>query len=237
MIEHQRVLVDIDCLHDTRWALYKEHFSELDIDPKKYHTRTSDGFFIVKGANKDKWNKVWAERKKGILSKSKATTMFFELAKMLGDKLTTNKLGAPATPPTLTINIYPYVMTDSEKSVYLDIVRSLYAGNVSEIDIIRKSPRRCDQEFLKGSFEMYICYDFFEWNLHNVEKFKELKCPSLTLVIPALYKYEYAKEAKDIIIRDKVNPFREIKDAYAELMSLEILDPTLFSLHPDFFQT
>lgn len=237
MIKEQRVLIDIDCLHDTRIALQQELFPKLEFDFKTYHTRTSDGYFIVKGADKDVWNKGWKERSHKLLASAKPTYMFFELAVMLRDRLTMKQLGTPVKAPTLTVNIYPYMMSSDEREIYKGILISFFGRYVTEINIIRRKPKKLTQVELTENFDMYICYDFYNWHLTNADGFKEKQCPSFTMVIPALFKYEYAKEAMDQIIKDKVNPFRELVDGYAELMTLEVMDASIFSLHPDYYPT
>lgn len=239
MITKQRVLVDLDCIHDTRYALLNQHQNEVlaKIPFDKYHTRMSDGYFVESGVPLDVWNNLWKYREVSVLKTAQPTYMLFELFSRLLDMKKATLLGTPVEPPTLTINLYPYKLKDAELSVYMEQVKRIYLSAVQYVDFVSIPPSKLGPSDLKDTYELYICYDFFKWSEINVEKFKDGVCPSTTLVIPALLKYEYAKEVMDTIIGEQVNPFKELVGKFAELISIEVVDASLVSLHPDYQKT
>ena len=84
-------------------------------------------------------------------------------------------------------------------------------------------------------------YDWFRW-IDIQSKKLEVKAPEFTVVIPALLLSDLTDQIADAIERDDVNPFMALTRFMEEIITVDVVDARLFSIHrprpqPDAGQT
>ena len=226
----QRVYVELDALHDTRygmivhtapWLISKLNFEE-------YSSRVMDTWIDKIGfiGFKEHWDK----RDSGVLKQSPPCALLYELIRELETKCITISLGSPIKKPNLTINTFPYTFTKKEKSQYLVLLDEYYGQFTESIDIIYLDINEVTPTFLGTGYEAAFMYNWREWLGIHIIDLKTNPIPSFVLNGPALLDINSAVEVADQMIEDKINPFEESKVYLASLITLDLFDVGLFSL-------
>ena len=226
----QRILVDIDCLFDTRLGwLSVHHPAELaKLVPQAYYNRFTDTWAEIIGV-KD-YHARFAKRGSEALKAAKPTVFFDVLGARLEAMLLQIQLQSPLERPTLTINMYPYDLDAQE----FDEFRSLFADvyDMVNVDLIYESPKAMTPSKLKGRWDAYALWDWFEWIKLNAKEFEKVRLPGFPFYVVAMFTPELTPEVMEKLGDKQKNPFMEARREMAEFLLLEHIDSALFSLDP-----
>lgn len=229
---YQRIYVEVDVLHDTRYGLLMEKWPWLvsKFDFSHYSTRVVDSWLAHLGVSPEDWLKAWEERSVETLKQTPPTVLLYELVRELRQKYAAVTLGSPLHPPELIVNTWPYKYSKEELKVYKEVLDSFYGDVTVAVELIYKSPEELTPSFMRDNFEAGFMYDWRKWLGIHLETLGKNPMPGFVLNGPALLDIKSAAEVADQIVEDKINPFTEAKDFIAEMITLDLEDSGLFSL-------
>lgn len=229
MRRSNRILVSIDALLDTRLGMVLEHKPHLykHIDMAVYNKRVSDAWLYHIGWDMEEYDVLWAKRTVDVLKQSKPTVLLMEgLWHAILERYAASKLGIEEEKPVVTINFFPYHLTEDEAVEMIECIAELYP----EVEL--KYGRWCDKHlnptYLRKHWDAMIVYDWYSW-LGAQAKNLENRIPKFVIYRPALISHETVPEAIDGIISEKSDPFAATKDFMSEYVCLEHLSAELFS--------
>jgi len=231
------IYTDIESLFDLRLSFIKLFYPNVYIkilkNPLPYLGRFTNRVYELSTVHLDDLYKLALTDdniRKSILRHSHITTLIITLnyeltlleLKNVNDKDYNKK------PPTLDINLYPFNLTESEKSyLFLGIKKYLVNKDI-EINFLYKDPLRITLEEADSKYDTIFMYSGFEW-INEAYAIKSYTIPRIALFTPALYNTESVdiREGKDL-----EEYFRGLQHAYEPLINLVFQPVEHFSIAP-----
>lgn len=187
----EKILIDLDCLFDTRAPLLLDVIGESRFDElvKKnlYHGRYSDNFTTLrkKPISQDEQESFEARYKNRKLSEMKGsffmTNFMYALIQHGYTVFRENKLTHEPQDLNVYINIFPHVLIDEEKEMLINTMRDVLT-DVKEVKIISLSKEWLTPDCL-SAYTQYVCYDFAD--LLECQKDALLEKPIPTFMVSA----------------------------------------------------
>jgi len=222
-LEFSTMLVELDCLLDTRLSL----LSELEDDKLRkvlemYHKRDIDQFPYY-SFNRFKEN--YDKRNKTILNNALITPVMFLIIEFVKKTLLQIVNSPFHFRPKIIINIHPYDLTEEEIN---DIIKLIVIKTDKECDVevINKSIDRITIGYVKENISIMVMYRYYEWlEYHSKNKaFEKLTCPDINLFGPAIY-FQPKQPRSDI----KEDPFTSMEELAKPLIGLKLFPIEYFS--------
>lgn len=189
------ILIELDCLLDTRLGTLVEHYSEdqvLEVLKSNYHEREFDNF---PGIDYEEFQERYRKRDKRVLLNSMRTSIL----PMVLDFVKHTTMGSISTPfvyvPKVIVNTYPYDLTLEEQEIFKDLIFTITNG-MSDIEIVRMSYSELTPGWLNNNVGVMVIYGYEDWLEAHARSgvFKRKTCPDVTMIAPAIYKKPYLTE-------------------------------------------
>lgn len=226
-IKKQGIYISLDALLDTRLATLFQHDNELmKLNLSKgYLKRPID---IFEGIDKEVFDVKYSKRDKHTLKDSMINKVI-KMIKELVNEMLKQALTSPFhTGPKIFLNIYPYSLLKEEETILLrGLIHS--TNKLADIEIIDYSDEMLTPKFLKDNLAILFMYDYNNWLDVQVENFKKLPCPEITLIAPELYfKKLPSKEEILDMSEQQIDPFKATEILSAPLIGLKLYNIDLF---------
>lgn len=235
---HQKVLVELDALLDTRRGV----MFGLSIEAGKalltpaYYDRPLDNFTEFQSiVSHEQYREAYAKRSVADLKNSKVTYMHFflgELIRRLEQNHRFNRDSAETI--EVIVNTYPYQLSDDEKQV-LAIAVGTRLGVITPVTTTYIPLDKLDIKFINNQeYTAVILYNFTEWAKHNLEDLENRpdNAPGVTLFAPALFDADQPLPKPEDLVDEKgneVDPFLMMASFLAEVIGLSFLPSNFFS--------
>ena len=229
-IEQSKMLVELDCLLDTRLAILfglSENFAKRAID-NSYYDRLIDDFPNVPF---EEFTQLYNNRDKNVLRNAMLTKIAFLMREFV--MATTHQiLTSPFhMKPVVIVNTYPYEFKDEEADALISVIVSMTSG-MADVELVYKPPEQITPAYVKKELSLMVMYEYHKWlELHaENENFKRITCPEVTLIGPALFFKRPTKKELEETQRTGINPFKAVEEMVAPLIGLKLIDVENFSL-------
>lgn len=199
------ILVDLDCILDTRFACLKMLNEELAMElvgneDRRYYLRRSDIWSaLIDGFDQDKYNELWENRDVEVLrnaTMSNFVPYLLEIVQSLEMDLISG--GGDMKGVDLVINTYPYILSDKDEFF---LIQSLmyYFGAIVKVMLDRIEPEKANVRYLSyQGYTQYAMYEFNKWmHIHYVEGKESvtsldqlIRYPDFTIIAPKLLSVE-----------------------------------------------
>lgn len=169
--EEYSILIELDMILDTRLAILADmnfDWVEKHLD-EGYRNRLSDHWTdIDDGIDVEKYNQIYENRDRFVMSRAKITGMIALLVDMLDEYENEILYGkSPLQKVNLVVNTYPYQLTVLEERQLLQCLTE-YLGTIITVRLISLSIEETGIKNLKHlGFDQYIMYDFNRWVVHH----------------------------------------------------------------------
>lgn len=229
-----RIYIDLDSILDTRLGtiskLYPERAIEL-LGDAAYYMREEN---VFEGVDKALFDTAYAKRDKETLSSSTPTAFLLELRKIVFDVL--EKSVHPLHGDVdVTINVYPYKLTEDEKKD-IEACVLYYTGECVPVRTIDLMPSLLTPVYFKGEFSVAIMYDFGTWLESQAEAFRTIQIPDVSLLVPKFWlKGKPTPEEFEEETVSEEEPFIALEMLAVGCVGLELCDPKLWSTIPPEF--
>ncbi len=222
--EVSAVLVELDCILDTRLATLKLMGDEVVTKAlPMYFKRPIDAH---PGVPLDVFMEAYSKRDKTTLQFSLATRIL-EVVEKFCVETRRNAINTPhKKKPKIYLNIHPYQLTDEEIDVILKAIVQSTKG-VSDVEVVSMDLDALHPKWVKKHLSLMIMYEYDLWFEHHAtaESFKTNSCPEVAMFGPMVF-------FKDPKTPPKDNPFAAIEQLAAPIISLSLLPAELFSVNP-----
>lgn len=225
----RRILVDIDCLLDTRLGLIRTRHPEKlqHVDSDIYRKRMSEVW--AKAIGISDWDAEYATRDVTVLANSRPTSFVAVLTEVIEQELLAMKLGQPTEPPTLSVNYSPYALSVEERREFERAFCDLFP--VIKVEVVNRPLSSLDPLTLARNWDCWFMYDWYGWIQTNMSRLQN-RIPKFVINRPALFTSEMTPEVAETLKELEGNPFDELKRALAEFITVDTLDAATFSEEP-----
>lgn len=230
MSESLNILIELDALLDTRLTTL-HGISESCIDNnfyKRYVDRPNDYFPCLK--NKEEFFEKYKNRDKNVLKNSFRTQLHEYLRDIIHEASFNKNLGVMDQTVSITINTYPYDLSDQEK-VFLAHVINRLIRHAGDVRFCTMTLEELTPSFLRENFNLIFYYDFLDWlDIHSSNgNLNKKACPNVVVHIPLLLR----NDVTDQDIREyfqKENPFELLIKATELFIKLAFLPISMLSV-------
>lgn len=225
----QKILIELDCLLDTRIGTVARISNDLAIGALKqnYHKRIEDKFPDV---DMVLYKDLYDNRNEETLKVSTITT-FLPLLKHLCSLITEEAISRPFhSGPEVIINIYPYQLS-SEVTEAIQAAVMRWVGIMTPISIRRINPKEMSPSFCQD-FSLLVMYDPTIWFNENLEALLKEPIRDVALYIPQLLrnKVETEEELKSLTeeFMDPISALELILKPFVDVTFLEVYFYSIF---------
>lgn len=245
-VEHREILIDLDCLLDTRLGLIstqsQENAFKCLINPD-YRTRTEDTFFdqyLVGTIWKDYWDKrheLLLDDGFPLVIASSAETLF---PAIVHEYIRMEINDAEHKPGVLeefkvSVNVFPYKLPQRELDELKIIIHQMFP-HIKDVKVVSYETSQLTPAKIRREFDSYWLYDLPHWLNTHVEEFKTTVHPNTRIFAPRLmYKDRYKRELDPIalkVLENKTNFFDELEALTKLWFDLRFVDVFYYVLNP-----
>ena len=223
-LETSGVLVELDCILDTRLATLK--LMGDDVVENALPTYFKRPIDVYPGVPLDRFLDAYHARDTKTLQYALGT----KILKLVEEFCVETRHTAITTPfkkkPKIYINTYPYTLTDSEVDVILKgVVRS--TRGAADVEMVHMTLDDLHPRWMKSHLSLIILYEYDLWFEHHAAlgTFKKATCPEVAMVGPMLF-------FKDPGMLPKGNPFADVEQLASPIIALSLLPAEMFSVNP-----
>lgn len=231
MDEFSTFYIELDCLFDTRLATLYSFGEDVmkNVLGETYYTREQD---VFPGVDPEEFKRRYQSRTKAIL-KDAITTPMIEMIQEFTLETLHQIVNSPFHHlPKITLNTYPYELTEEECQVISEIIVSKTKGR-ADVECIHKSPAELTPVYVKQNFGIMVMYDYPVWLEHHSRTgdFTRVTCPEVTVLAPKLY-FNGLPSSADMAQAKSINmtPFEAMETFVGPLVGLKLLPIEYFSL-------
>lgn len=233
MTPSKALIIDLDCLLDTRLGVIKQNASEeayrlISNDPGYWYRDIEewDRFSHEKITNDDvaAW---YAKRDKTTLQISVMTNIFLYLEAILQTHYETIQNGTDTQPLQMTINLNPYELDEEETKGLVDSIKYnlSYYEEIFTVSTVRLPMLSLEPHELAKSYGIYITYEVDGLLSYYQKQLLERKAYTLTLTGPLLFQ----KEAEEYSLKERQQEVSQTRFILREFVDVDLIDPFWFS--------
>lgn len=238
----RRVLVEVDCLLDTRIATLENMGADVadKVLRNGYLKRDRDDYGILSDGliTHDDFLDAYVSRDQTVLKRARPTHII-DLLREIVDELDTQKSTTPFVDRTIVyINVYPYRLSEDEKNV-MTLAIGHFLTKETWVEITSISPMELTPSVIGEKYDGVIIYNFDGWFIEHAKTLDTVIIPQNKMYAPAFFVKEYtAQEQQELEEELKAlnigTPFEYLERAVASRLDLELLRAELFSVKESF---
>lgn len=224
-VEYREILIDLDCLLDTRIGLvatYSQPEALRCATNPEYYQRYQDTFLDQYLEGKS-WREEWKNRTQHKLpdgfpsvivasGETSFPSIIYEYIKL--------EINEAIERPGLldefkiAINVYPYVLPDNEIKALNDIAHAMFP-HIKEVKVVSFDTKSLTPAKIRREYDSYWLYDLPNWLNTHVDEFKSMLHPNTKIFAPRLmyqdqYKFKI-DQVVDKVLENKDNFFEELE--------------------------
>lgn len=227
-----RMLVELDALVDTRYALFRR------LDPEaasrmlrsgRYHARFTDHFWNESDKfTREDWEREWAKRDVSLLKESFLTEGIEEIKQAVAN-INWGMRQTDKKRVELVLNIAPYDLSPAVRQAYIDVLETELIM-VTEVTTTSQPLWVLHPEDVAQRYDFLMIYNFHEWVAGFEHRFEQFEMGATLVMAPRLFKElpeKGTKEWKDLEAMD-VFLFAEMR--FFSRCELRFVVPASFSI-------
>lgn len=226
------LLVELDCLLDTRLGTLATYFSEetvLHVLKHGYHDREFD---VFDGVDYDEFMDHYRNRGRTVLQNSIRTNFIPMMTEFIQETLNNNVNTPHIYLPKIIVNIYPYHLNTEEIRLIRDVVIKMTRQS-ADVELINLPHSELTPGYLETEVSAMALYDYDQWleaqSLNDA--FRKKACPQIGLFAPALYKKRaLTDEDRRIHSQLKMPPFEYLARQLAPFIRTIFIPVSMFSI-------
>lgn len=220
----RRVLIDLDCLLDTRLGIIHQLCPEAALDIAQsdhYWLRDyTDWEELTHGrVTNEEFKEAWLNRDNDVILNSMMTSIFLPLESTLANHRINKEEGISEYDIALVINEWPYVLGDEVKETIKEAIKFHLSGSPSVI-FTRTTLDDLTPVHIVDNYHHVYMFDFLRWIKRHGFGLEKIHAPGLTVVVPRLFDInprELDTEAK----KKEIFLFQMVTRYYFEVQFIE----------------
>lgn len=208
--KYHEILISIDSLFDTRLALLNRMDSSFGDEYLSYahRRRTSDSFWLASQRfDKTAWKKAWETRDVSLLKNAMKTNMYSLLSALICSIEWGPKIAAKDRITRLTINTYPYILSNSDKQMLKDTIEKYEFITLRVIvEFTHHASYNPSKQHSVVRHSTIIHHSMEEFFTSSFKDIDEFNFGNITIIVPKLLTdYQGHKDITDPQMKDKLN--------------------------------
>lgn len=208
--KYHEILISIDSLFDTRLALLNRMDDSFNDEYLTcvHRRRTSDSFWVASQRfDKTAWTKAWETRDVSLLKNSMKTNMYSLLSALICSIEWGVKIAAKDRITRLTINTYPYILSNHDKQMLKDTIEKY---EFITLRVVVEFTHHASYNPLKQPsvlrYSTIIHHSMEELFTTSFKDIDEFNFGNITLIVPKLLTdYQGHKNISDPQVKEKLN--------------------------------
>ncbi|MND22191.1 hypothetical protein D3C87_1421520 [compost metagenome] len=228
----QHILVDLDACLDTRLPSLSLCNPEAAVKMMipAYWERLSDDFekYTEGMVTNVEYQSQWRNRDRTVLRGALATNFNLLLTHIFSE-LANQSVNTPLVSDLkLTINFWPYELTDEETEAYLTNI-SVFVNHQAKLYKAWLPPEMITPDLLDAEYAAYATYDYNHWMTCQHENFDKKGIPRVTVFAPAMsFVKDFVEEDITVEGVGPVSPFEMLEHVSSPYMTLHLLKMAFF---------
>lgn len=236
------IYIDLDSLFDTRLGTVAEINPALvPIALDQGHlTRNSDEYSFISTAT---YKSLYELRNSETLKLSPLTGCHKLLASAVVNMLKASIDSPDITGVKISVNIWPYKLTEKEIGDLLDLIVDK-TGKLVQVEIIDVKFSDLTFKYCENKFDMLFIYDYMNFIENNIKagNHKKSSLNDRMLIAPEIYLRSVSKEELNKVYKanPKVSGYTTadaIKSLASPVVMLELVEPSIFSVDIELYQS
>lgn len=225
-MEECKVLVSMDCIFDTVLGTVLRMDDGLvdNLLSNGYWSRNHNELSLLNpDINQTQFNELYNTRDIHTLRHSLRTEYLNVLQTYSNIAQSPDRDNPDNVEYTFTINTFPYVLTSEELTELFTVLKEILG--TKRVNHIHASPEDLTLEYLNGTYNRCVFYNFYEWDLlHRAEIVATTKHLPIIIYFPFIFRPE-GIEKGDYTLSSMM-----LKFAFSPAMTLDILPLSLMSV-------
>lgn len=229
-----RVVIELDCLLDTRLGTIAKYNSELAnsvLHSKEdfYHERKTDDF---PGLDREFFYSLYAQRDLETLYNSRPTSIIKFLVKNHEQLATNIKTQVKNETLIYQINTFPYLLTPVEKEDIIFSFKHWLSISEVKVECVNISPLQLTPKYIDSYVSAIFMYDYWSWLNVHANELQKCCLADVTLFCPEIIagNGEDIQELIECISDGGPDPFARINIALREYIEIFYLSIDHFSV-------
>lgn len=228
------ILIDLDCLFDTRLATLKGINDDYVPQALKnnYRDRISDNFVeLVPDLDMAVYKELYKNRNIPTIQTAALfpTAIIISLAITVREHIKMATQGPISGRPVLTINTYPYDLTKEEVASIVGLVKHDLNEPLCDVTSIRLSPDQVTPALLKNKYRVCFMYHLSEWMTRHESSIRSLAPIDILIFAPKLFITGKLNTLPDYQQYEGINLGNLATELHIQYFRLELIDALYFS--------
>lgn len=231
-----RMLVELDALVDTRYALFRRFDPEAAarmLRSGRYHARFADHFWKESDKfTKEDWDREWAKRDVSLLRESIMTEGIEEIKTAVAN-INWGMQQTDKKRVELVLNIAPYDLSPSVREAYKAVLETELL-TVNEVSTTSQPLWVLHPEDIAQRYDMLMIYNFHEWIASFEHRFEQFEMGATLVMAPRLFKDLPERDSKEWKELEAMDMFLFAEMRFFSRCELRFVVPASFSIPREF---
>jgi hypothetical protein len=228
------ILIDLDCLYDTRLATLKgldDKYVGMAITAG-YRERVTDNLVeLIPDLDMAAYKELYEKRDIPtiVTAASFPTAIIIELGLVVREHIKMASRGPMAGTPVVTINTYPYKLTKEEIDTIVAALKHDLDEPLCRVTAISMPPEQLTPSLLSSRYPTVFMYHLSHWMRIHENSIKVLAPIDMVVFAPKLYITGRLNTISDYQLLDGINIGALVSELHMQYFRLELLDAGRFS--------
>lgn len=178
------VLIDLDCLFDTRFATL------MEMDAEKADSLLLEGYYFRErdefpGMNLNEFRERYRKRNVQTLKNSLPTALLFRLGSIVADFIIEFSKDGRLVNPELILNIYPYKLSGEEINTMV-LCLKVRTNNIIPVRVISQDPLNISPGWIRDNVTFFYLYNWSEWLTKYTMELASNRLDDVCVVAPSI---------------------------------------------------
>lgn len=234
IFEENSILVDIDCLFDTRLATLKGLKDEYvsAILKANYRDRITDNLVeLLPELDMKAYHDLYRARDipTWVTAGAYPTLLPIHLSLIVREHIKIASEGPLSGLPIVTINTYPYALTPEEKNELTKRLHSDIGEPLCKVVTVRLSPEQMSPSILKNQYKVIFIYSLSEWMTLHENDIRATAPIDIVVFAPKLFTTGNLNSHSDFSQYKDINLGVLATELHMQYFRLELLEASWFS--------
>lgn len=228
------ILIDLDCLFDTRLATLRgisDDYVPLALK-NNYRDRITDNFIeLIPDLDMDAYRELYKTRDIPTIQTAAMfpTAIIIHLGFTVREHIKMATQGPVSGKPVLAINTYPYNLTQEEVSAIVGLVKHDLSEPLCEVTSVRLAPEQITPALLKNKYKVSFMYHLSEWMTLHETSIRSLAPIDIVVFSPKLFVTGKLNTLPDYQTYAGINLANLATELHTQYFRLELIDAMHFS--------
>lgn len=220
------VLIDLDCLFDTRFATL------MEMDAEKADSLLLEGYYFRErdefpGMNLNEFRERYSKRDVQTLKNSLPTALLFRLGSIVADFIIEFSKDGRLVNPELILNIFPYKLSGEEINTMV-LCLKVRTNNIIPVRVISQDPLNISPGWISDNVTFFYLYNWSDWLTKHAMELANNRLDDVCIVAPSIMplSIDEGKKQLEELEKDIRSNFSSQAEVTEELSDMDFFKAT-----------